>query len=659
MSIVRDINSISGTHEKGKLVYAGSEDSDQSDPPYIANSLSSSMKKKKADPERQSWGNKIEFLLSMVGYAVGLGNIWRFPYLCYKNGGGAFLIPYLICLFFCGLPIFFFEVALGQFCSQGPIKAFNGVPIIKGLGYTMVAVSTLIGCYYNVIITYTLRYLIDSIISIKNGVLPWANCGNSWNDVKCMDVDRLNYCQNLTDQYAPGNDSSIVEHPSLGTFDCKLTHSSRETPSEQYWEKNVLNMSKGIDEIGELKWDLVIYLAVAYFILFVCLAKGIQSSGKAVYITSTFPYIVLATLLAVGLTKDGSVNGIKYFLTPQWEKLSDMSVWKDAATQIFYSLSASWGGLITLSSYNDFNNNILRDTMVVVLTNSATSIFAGFTIFSYLGFMAETLKVKVEDVAKEGPGLAFVAYPEALTQLEVGSSYWSILFFTMLLSLGLSTMFATLTTIITSCADAFPNQIRKHQTAFTGLICLALFVGGLPMVTQGGIYILTMFDDFAGTYALLISSITEMLVISWVYGIDNFCTDIKLMINRDVGKFWRLCWQFISPALLSAVLIATLASWKTSKLDDYQFPSWTNYVAAILIVSSCIFLPAMAIHHIIKKGSIQAACKPTSHWGPYKEENRRDTRYEDRKEYIIDPSDHYKAYNRSGQHLLDSQLSFP
>ena len=132
------------------------------------------------NPERQSWGNKIEFLLSMVGYAVGLGNIWRFPYLCYKNGGGAFLIPYIICLFLCGLPIFFFEVALGQFCSQGPIKAFNGVPIIKGLGYTMVVVSVLIGCYYNVIITYPLRYLIDSIISLKNGVLPWSGTVNRY-----------------------------------------------------------------------------------------------------------------------------------------------------------------------------------------------------------------------------------------------------------------------------------------------------------------------------------------------------------------------------------------------------------------------------------------------------------------------------------------------
>jgi SNF family Na+-dependent transporter len=110
--------------QEGKMAYAGSEDSETSDPAsYITNV--SGDKKEKMNPERQSWGNKVEFLLSMVGYAVGLGNIWRFPYLCYKNGGGAFLIPYIICLFLCGLPIFFFEVALGQFCSQGPIKVTN------------------------------------------------------------------------------------------------------------------------------------------------------------------------------------------------------------------------------------------------------------------------------------------------------------------------------------------------------------------------------------------------------------------------------------------------------------------------------------------------------------------------------------------------------
>ena len=155
---------------------------------------------------------------------------------------------------------------------------------------------------------------------------------------------------------------------------CQLNHTNREAPSQQYFENHILEMSESIEDVGLPKADLVLYLAISYAILFICLAKGfrfllspffyhflgIQSTGKAVYITSTFPYVVLTTLLIVGLTKDGSLNGIKYFLTPEWERLKDMSVWKDAATQIFFSLSASWGGLITLASYNEFDNNIIR-----------------------------------------------------------------------------------------------------------------------------------------------------------------------------------------------------------------------------------------------------------------------------------------------------------
>jgi len=638
MSIVKKLPP---TGKTGKINYADSMESEQSDPSYIAGSLGA----KPTAVARDSWGNKIEFLLSMVGYAVGLGNIWRFPYLCYRNGGGAFLIPYLICLFLCGLPIFFFEVALGQFCSQGPVKAFNGVPIVKGLGYTMVVISLLIGCYYNIIITYTLRYLFDSLKSLSTGQLPWENCENSWNTEKCMDVQRLEMCNS-------GNQTQIDGF----NFDCTANATSRQSPSEQYWKFNVLEQSTSIDEIGGLKVDLVILLAFAYFVLFVALAKGIQSSGKAVYVTSTFPYLVLTILLCVGLSKPGSANGIKYFVTPKWEKLKEINVWKDAATQIFYSLSASWGGLITLSSYNKFNNNILRDTMVVVLANSATSIFAGFTIFSFLGYMAHVLSVDVDDVASDGPGLAFVAYPEALTQVGSGAVYWSILFFAMLLSLGLSTMFATLQTIITCCSDAFPKTIRKHQMLFTGVLCIFLFIAGLPMVTNGGIYILTLFDDFAGTYALLVVSITEMLVVTWVYGIENFCLDIKLMIGKDVSAYWRICWKFISPALLSFVLFATMFQWKRSELEGVVFPAWTNAVAAVLIIVSIAFIPIMAIHHVIKKGGVKAACKPTSHWGPLLDEDRVGTRYEERRSF--ESLSDFREWPRSGQHLLDSSASF-
>lgn len=184
-------------------------------------------------------------MLSMIGYAVGLGNIWRFPYLCYKNGGGAFLIPYFICLLICGLPIFFLEVALGQFSSKGPTKAFNGVPIIKGIGYTMMVVSFLIGCYYNVIIAYTLRYLVDSLSALGSNNLPWVGCTNAWNDNNCMNIDRRAYCNDVT-AHSNGTVINIID----SNFTCPANDTITFGASQQYWENHVLNMSDGIDNIG-------------------------------------------------------------------------------------------------------------------------------------------------------------------------------------------------------------------------------------------------------------------------------------------------------------------------------------------------------------------------------------------------------------------------
>lgn len=176
------------------------------------------------------------------------------------------------------------------------------------------------------------------------------------------------------------------------------------------------------------------------------------------------------------------------------------------------------------------------------------------------------------------------------------------------------------------------------------------------MVTNGGIYILTLFDDFAGTYALLVVSITEMLMVTWVYGIENFCLDIKLMIKQDVSSYWRICWKFISPALLSFVLFATMFQWKRSELDGIVFPAWTNAIAAVLIIISIAFIPIMAIHHVIKKGGVKAACKPTTHWGPLLDENRLGTRYEERRNF--ESLSDFREWPRSGQHLLDSSASF-
>ncbi|KAM7401916.1 hypothetical protein PAMP_017193 [Pampus punctatissimus] len=382
------------------------------------------------NPDRGNWTNKREYMLSMVGYAVGLGNIWRFPYLTYKNGGGAFLIPYFVMLVLAGIPLFFLESAFGQFCSQGAINIWRAVPILRGVGVAMVMVNLIVSIYYNVIIAYSLYYLFASFQS----PLPWSSC-LSWADSNCSDTPKV-YCNVSGDLVANWTQLNIT---------CPLSNIitiSVQSPSEQYWDRVTLQRSSGLDETGPIVWHLALCLLLSSIIVAAALIRGIKSSGKVVYFTALFPYVLIMVLLIRGVTLEGATDGIAYYIGSQsnWSKLTEPEVWKDATTQTFYSLSIAWGGVMTLASYNNFHNNIFKDSFVVTLTNAGTSVFAGFAIFSILGHMAHTYKVSVGEVVKEEFGLAFIAYPDALSKLPI-PPLWSILFFLMLLTVGLDSQF--------------------------------------------------------------------------------------------------------------------------------------------------------------------------------------------------------------------------
>ncbi|KFQ21770.1 Sodium- and chloride-dependent glycine transporter 2, partial [Merops nubicus] len=422
---------------------------------------------------------------------------------------------------------------------------------LAGCGIAMLIISVLIAIYYNIILCYTLFYLFASFVP----VLPWASCNNPWNTPDCKDKNKL-----LLDSCIIGDHPKIQiknstfcmsAYPNLTMVN--FTSEGNKTfvsGSEEYFKYFVLKISAGIEYPGEIRWPLALSLFLAWVIVYASLAKGIKSSGKVVYFTATFPYVVLIILLIRGVTLPGAGAGIWYFITPKWEKLIDAMVWKDAATQIFFSLSAAWGGLITLSSYNKFHNNCYRDTLIVTCTNSATSIFAGFVIFSVIGFMANELKVNIEAVADQGPGIAFVVYPEALTRLPL-SPFWAIIFFLMLLTLGLDTMFATIETIVTSVSDEFPKYLRTHKGLFTLGCCISFFIMGFPMITQGGMYMLQLVDTYAASYSLVIIAIFELVGVSYIYGLQRFCEDIEMMIGFQPSKFWRVCWAFVTPTILT------------------------------------------------------------------------------------------------------------
>uniref|UniRef100_A0A673KSU8 Sodium- and chloride-dependent neutral and basic amino acid transporter B(0+)-like n=1 Tax=Sinocyclocheilus rhinocerous TaxID=307959 RepID=A0A673KSU8_9TELE len=384
-----------------------------------------------------------------------------FKYCVFSTIQGAFLIPYTIMLAVAGLPLFFMESSFGQFCSQGPINVWKAVPILQGVGITMMLVSTFVAIYYNVIIAYSIYYLFASF----QYPLPWSakDC-NSTGLLDCF--------------------FSKEARVSVFTVHCyKTTVSSKHCSFELFFYS-----SKNLKKTGPVVWHLALCLLLAWILVGAALFKGIKSSGKVVYFTATFPYVVLFILLIRGVTLEGAKDGIEFYIGSKSNltKLTDSEVWKDAATQIFFSLSIAWGGLMALSSYNKFYNNCYQDSIIVCITNCGTSVFAGFAIFSILGHMAHVYQRPVSEVADAGFGLAFIAYPDALSKLPI-SPLWSILFFVMLITLGLDSQFAGIEVIATCLQDAYPKLLKSKRGIVTTAVCIVLFLLGLPCITRVGI----------------------------------------------------------------------------------------------------------------------------------------------------------------------------
>lgn len=205
------------------------------------------------------------------------------------------------------------------------------------------------------------------------------------------------------------------------------------------------DQSGGVHNLGTIRWEIALSLFLVYLICYFSLWKGISTSGKVVWFTALFPYVVLFILLIRGIMLPGAYDGIAYYLTPNFNALYDANVWVDAATQVFFSLGPGFGVLLAFASYNKFHNNVHQDALVTSAINSATSFLAGFVIFAVLGYMAKRLNVDVKDIATEGPGLVFIVYPEAIAAMP-GGIFWAIMFFLMLLTLGLDSSVRALVT---------------------------------------------------------------------------------------------------------------------------------------------------------------------------------------------------------------------
>uniref|UniRef100_A0A915LC59 Transporter n=1 Tax=Romanomermis culicivorax TaxID=13658 RepID=A0A915LC59_ROMCU len=537
----------------------------------------SSSQEKSVKPERGHWSGRTDFLMSLIAYAVGLGNVWRFPYLCFKNGGGV------------------------------------------GIANTLIAIFCNI--YFPIIVAWAIFFVISSFANGSD--LPWQTCDREWNNKLCLDIAAG---KNLSDW----------------TSATGLNLSESQSPVTQFWEQRVLQTSVGIEETGGIQYELLALLALVWILTYFALWKGITNCRKLVYFCAISPYVLLVILLIRGITLTGAWDGIKYYLKPNPTMLLKAEVWKDAGTQIFYSTGIGFGTLVALGSYNTYNHNVYRDSIILCVVNSMTSLVAGFVVFSVLGYMANVANKTVDQVVKSGVGLAFLVYPEAISTMPI-SKLWSLLFFLMIVILGLDSLVCMVEGVVLAFTDKFPHTLRKHKKLFLAALCTIGFILG------SGQFWLTLVDSYgASGISLLFVVFFEIIALSWVFGTKNIYRALEDMLSYRPTKFWHFSWKYTAPIvcielfniLILVVLIlrrGTVHSDSVRKrarghsrerltcevifsitIYDYTplmypdnrtpYPKWAMIVGFIISSTSILSIPFYAFYYVLKTpGSLKEA----------------------------------------------------
>jgi solute carrier family 6 amino acid transporter-like protein 5/7/9/14 len=504
-------------------------------------------------------------------------------------------------------------------------------PGLRGLGYGMITIPAVMNFYYTLIMAYSVYYLFMGFAPDKQ--LPWSRCSHDFNTINCYslldaenctdtqlwydkkctemaefctefgydDFENNTHCLNPRGDF-PGFNETIA----LPTVLVPVQNISfRVSSAEEFWYKDVLELNVtflpngtqvNLEENSWTNWGKPNYkiagcLALCWTLVAGFLIKGAQSYGKVVYFTTLFPYVVLTTLLVYVATLPGFSKGVEYYITPDWSKLGDFNIWNEAAGQIFYSLNVAVGSQLLLASYNNFNNNCQRDALVIGLCNSLTSLYAGLVVFGVIGFIAEKKQMDVESVVDEGPGLAFIVYPEAVSAMAI-SPFFSFMFFFMLCLLAISSICGDWEACIASVLDEFP-KLRKKRGIVTIAACFFAFLMGLPMCFESGFFLFQLMDQRTANSILLMAFI-ELIIIAWFYGVDGFFKNVEEMKIRIPGFmkiYWKTCWLFITPVLIGLV---TVSAWIDHTDDHYlnydpyppfaQFLGWGIELFSVSIV---------------------------------------------------------------------------
>ncbi len=464
------------------------------------------------EEQRESWGTRGAFVLAAVGSAVGLGNLWGFPYKLYSFGGGAFLIPYIIALFVVGIPVMILEFSIGHYTQRAAPNAFRHAhKRFELVGWWSVILAFVIITYYPVILAYCFSFLWYSIEGIFNGgELPWSGRGME------------------------------------GVVNAK-----------HFFFDTYLGFRQGT-ALGAIRLNLVVPLVITWVAMYLCIFRGVKLVGKIVWLTVPLPWLMLLILTVRGMTLQGSMQGLAYYLDPEWSQLASPVTWRYAFGQVFFSLSLAYGIMITYASFLHRKSDLNNNAVIISIADFGTSFVAGLAVFATLGAMAFVTQqagnpVTVDKVVETGPSLAFVAFPYALAQLPY-SAWFSFVFFFALVTLGIDSAFSITEAILASIVDK-TGWRRVIVLPVITVVGLAL---GLIYITQGGFNWLGTIDGFVnGTWGISFMGLLECVVLGWLWGIGTLRRHANSRSDWALGRWWEYLIRVVVP-----VVLGTLFFWQ-------------------------------------------------------------------------------------------------
>lgn len=446
---------------------------------------------------RGQWGTRAGFILAAIGSAVGLGNIWRFPYMVASNGGGAFMIVFLIAMLTAGIPIMILEFSIGHKTHRsapGALKFLNTK--WEWLGWLQVFTCFAIVIYYSVIIAWSLSYGLFSLQGLKWG-----------------------------------------------------------TDTAAFFTGEYLKLESGFS-LGSFNLSVAIPLIIVWVIIFASVIGGVKDGiEKANKIFMPLLAILVVIILIRGITLPGALAGLDYMFKPDFSKLLNPQVWIAAYGQVFYSMSVAFGIMITYSSYLPDDSDIANNAFMTGFADTSFSLFAGLTVFSIMGYMAYSQGKEVAEVAGSGGiGLAFMVFPEAINALPGLNGIFGLVFFLVLSFAGLTSAISLAEVVISSFIDKFHFNRKKVA------VIVILVQGLISMVyaTGSGLNILDIVDAFLNNYNIVVSGLIEIVLVAWVYKLGDFKELINKVSEFRVGLWWDFCLKFLTPIFLAIMLALKL-----------------------------------------------------------------------------------------------------